>query len=208
MNKQGTLDCRQCRQRYAILRSVLETFDIINCEHKDWWWRLIGHTAMVYRDNATGQIFVYESTSLNKFTGISGVQLTPMRIWLKYYPGKVFVRRVLFEEPKYFRFTAHIKLQGHIEKYRGTPYPDMNDPEQRQFVINAALDLPAGIGLNPDRHDIMFCTQLVVDAWQEAGLYKGDWPPSEWQPDDMRQGGRFERRLVKGVSLGKELRLK
>ncbi len=209
MNKQGTLPKNECCGRYAAVRSSLGTFDIINTEHKDWFWRFIGHTAMVYRDFLTGQVSVYESTTLNKFNGVSGVQLTPMRPWLAYYPGKVFVRRMIFEKDyDISRINYRSSIEQHIQKYRGTPYPDLNDPKQKQFVIDSAIDLPFGIGKNPDRHDIFFCTQLVADAWQERGLYIGEEPPSEWQPDDMRPGGKFEKQLAPGVSLGKEIRIK
>lgn len=221
MNRQGTLSRSECAGRYAAVRSQLNTFDVINCEHNNWLLRAIGHTAMIYKELATGQIFVYESTELNKFTGIKGVQLTPMRLWLHYYPGKVFVRQFYKEgEPReyipIFSWSLYNKrmvmaarsIQKHIKKYRGTPYPDLSDPRQAMFVANAAIDLPMGIGENPDRHDIFFCTQLVVDALQYCGLYIGDEPPSEAQPDDTRPGGRIEKQLAKGLSLGKEIRLK
>ena len=208
LNKQGTIPKPQSAMRYTAIRSSLNTFDIINCEHKDLFWRLIGHTAMVYRDAATGQVSVYESTSLNKFSGISGVQLTPMRIWLGHYPGKVFVRRLIIDNALNSEYNRQLRAEAHIKKYRGVPYPDIKDPEQRRFLINSVIDLPLGIGLNPDRHDIFFCTHLVVDVWQDGGLYTGDWPPSEWQPDDMRDGGKFECRLAEGLKLGKEIRIK
>ncbi len=209
MNKQGTIPKPQSAMQYTAMRNSLNTFDVINCEHKDWFWRLVGHTAMVFRDKLTGQVGVYESTSLNKFSGISGVQLTPMRIWLKHYPGKVKVRRLFVDEDDtYSKYHRQLRAEAHIEKFRGVPYPDLSDPKQRRFLINSAIDLPLEIGLNPDRHDIMFCTQLVVDDYQDAGLYIGDWPPSEWQPDDMREGGKFEKRLAPGLRLGKEIRIK
>ncbi len=219
MNRQGTLSKSECCGRYAAVRSSLGTFDIINTEHKDWFWRFIGHTAMVYRDFLTGLISVYESTTRNKFNGLSGVQLTPMRLWLAHYPGKVLVRgfycnkrnKGYFDYPelqKRLLLKEKPTVEQHIQKFRDTPYPDLKDPKQRQFVIDAAIDLPFGIGQNPDRHDIMFCTQLVVDAYQDCGLYTGEEPPSEWQPDDMRPGGEFEKQLAEGVSLGKEIRIK
>lgn len=207
--KQQTIPKDQTAGRYAAARSSLNTYDIINCEHKDWFWRMIGHTATVYKDYMTGQVSVYESTTLNKFNGFSGVQLTPMRLWLYNYPGKVFVRRMIIEDPKIEpKFRQNIMAEAHIEKFRGVPYPDLSDPKQRKFVFNAALDMPFGIGANPDRHDIMFCTQLVADFWQDGGLYIGDEPPAEFEPDDMREGGEFERQLVEGVVLNREMRLK
>ena len=209
MNKQMTLPKNESAGRYACVRSSLNSFDIINTEHKDWFWRWIGHTAVAYKDFHTGVIYVYESTTLNKFTGVSGVQLTPMRVWLRNYPGKVLVRRVILNsdfEP------AGIDSRGtasqHIKKYRGTPYPDLKDIKQKMFVANAAIDLPFGIGENPDRSDIFFCTHLVADFWRWRGYYIGEEPPSEFEPDDMRPGGKFERMLVKGVELGDEVRLK
>ena len=217
MNKQGTMPARQSAEKYAAARHNLQTFDIINTEHKDLLWRLIGHTAMIYRDIATGVIYVYESTTRNKFNGFSGVQLTPMRLWLQHYPGKVFVRQLYKETDKYRLLFASvgaasrwalIEIQRHIHKFRGVPYPDLSDPKQKQFVINSAIDLPFGIGQNVDRHDIFFCTQLVADAYQDCKLYTGEQPPSEWQPDDTRSGGDFEKQLAEGLVLGKEIRIK
>ncbi len=209
MNRQGTLSRCECAGRYAAVRNSLGSYDIINTEHKEWFWRLIGHTAMVYRDMLTDMIFVYESTTLNKFTGISGVQITPMRLWLAHYPGKVLVRKMIFAAGyDSGSIQIHRSIEEHIRKFRGVPYPDLSDPKQKQFVIDAAIDLSFGIGQNVDRHDIMFCTHLTVDAWQDRGFYIGEEPPSEWQPYDMRPGRRFEKQLAPGVSLGKEVRLK
>lgn len=209
MNRQGTLSKKECCGRYAAVRDSLDTFDIINTEHKNWVMRMIGHTAMVYRDLLTGQVNVYESTTLNKFSGISGVQLTPMRLWILHYPGKVFVRRVVFSNDyDSGAIDCRRTIEQHINRFRGVPYPDLDDPKQKQFVIDAAIDLPFGIGKNPDRHDIMFCTHLTVDAWQDRGFYTGKLPPSEWQPDDTRPGHGFERQLAEGVSLAKEVRIK
>ncbi len=212
MNKQGTIPIGQAEKRYTAIHSSLNTFDVINCEHKDWFWRLIGHTAMVYRDVDTGQIMVYESTSLNKFSGISGVQLAPMRIWIRYYPGKVFVRRMMYKgKPLPYitdDYKFHPTLSDHIREHRGVPYPDLSDPKQALFLAYSAIDLPFGIGQNPDRHDIIFCTQLVVDAFQTCGLYTGDEVPAEFEPDDTRPGGKFEDMLTEGMELGNEIRIK
>jgi hypothetical protein len=212
MNKQGVVSRRIMDSRYSAIRCLLKTYDVINCEHKDLFWRIIGHTAMIYNDIATGQLFVYESTSLNKFTGIKGVQLTPLRLWLRYYPGKVKVRRMMFaeelrHEEEKIRFLSQLKIREHIKRFRGVPYPDLSDPVQRDFLLNSAIDLPFGLAENQDRHNIFFCTHLVVDAWQDGGLYIGDQVPPEYEPDDMREGGSFEKHLKKGVYLDKELDL-
>ncbi len=215
MNKQGTFKKVETNWRYAALRSYLNSFDIINTEHYKLFWRLIGHTAVIYKDFTTGVVYIYESTTQNKFSGLSGVQLTPMRVWLNNYPGKVFVRRVIIDDVfSWGNNTApssNNTIEQHIKKYRGTPYPDLSDRRQRNFVINAALDLPGplkGFGLNPDRDDIMFCTHLVADLWRWRGYYIGDEPPSEFEPDDTRPGGKFENQLVKGLSLDSEIRIK
>jgi len=220
MNRQGTLSKSDCLARYTAVRPTLDSFDVINTEHKDWFWRMVGHTAMVYKCPATGQLFVYESTSLNKFTGFSGVQLTPMRMWLRQYPGKVFVRRLICkrrpeETNRYLYFDGNLpvcdmQLARHIKKYRGVPYPDLSDPVQRDFLLNSAIDLPLGIGQNKNRDDIFFCTHLVAHAYDYCGLF--DHPKeiitSEFQPDDTREGGTFEMILRKGLALDKEIQLK
>ena len=69
---------------YLKARDQLPTFTIINCRQHSWFWRFIGHTAILYKDSFTGQLQVFESTTLNKFTGKSGVQLTPFGTWLSH----------------------------------------------------------------------------------------------------------------------------
>ncbi len=206
MFKKSTYSPAEVSRRYAAIRPHLGSFDIINCEHEEWFWRWIGHTAMVHKSVLTGQVNVYESTSRNKFSGISGVQLTPMRLWLMHYPGRVYVRRVVFA--KDYGGGGGSSLEDHIKKYRGVPYPDLSKKPQRRFLFNAVLDLPFGIGANQDREDIMFCSHLVAHAWRWRNYYEGEWPSSEFQPDDTREGGSFERMLINGISLWKEIRLK
>ena len=83
---------------YPDIRDKLSTFTIINCEHKELFFRLIGHTAVVYKCCETGQIMVFESNiTVSQITGKSGVRLTPMGKWLSEYKGKVFVRTLEFD---------------------------------------------------------------------------------------------------------------
>ena len=80
---------------YLEIRDRLSTFTIINCEHHNLLYRLIGHTAVVYECHETGQFMVFESA-----VGV-GVRLTPMGKWLSDYNGKVFVRIPEFTHPNY-----------------------------------------------------------------------------------------------------------
>lgn len=44
LNKQGTIPCKESAGQYAAVRATLDTYDIVNCEHKicssvrSWWW--------------------------------------------------------------------------------------------------------------------------------------------------------------------------
>lgn len=204
------------KEKYDDIKDSLQTFDILNCEPKGLFWKLVGHTAMVYRCRETGQLFVYESTQRGSSDSLSGVQLRPMREWLA-SRDKVFVRRVTFDymqlpagSPLLSRGNAELKCQQHIRQNRGKEYPDLRKPRWIWFLINAALDLPWKSRLrNPDIDFVMFCTMLLGDCWRFCGLSKKELLPSELEPDDMRPGEDyfFTAYLNEGVNIGEEIEI-
>lgn len=194
---------------YRTLRPYLSTFDILNCRHKDLFWRLIGHTATIYADKNTNTVFVYESTQM-KHAADSGVQLRPMSSWLRAYPGEVFVRKVYISDSDMAR-EALAKAQQHIKQYRGTPYPALNTRQGRLFLLRSAWDsrIFRTASTNEDTDRWFFCTMLVVHLLRFCGLVKPEVNPAELEPDDMRPGGKFERDcLFDGIWVGDEVRLK
>ena len=110
---------------YLKYRDQMDNFDVLCCENKNLLTRFIGHTAVIYKNDA-GQLMVLESTSLNKFSGIKGVQLTPLGLWLQHYNGKVYWRKWIwnFDEINPVKYNVAINAFKHfIKKHRDTSYP-------------------------------------------------------------------------------------
>ena len=92
----------------------LNTFDILLCSGTPLLSRIIrrtnrimgytkaeskiSHVAMIYQENESLP-FVFESTSLNKWSGKDGVQLNPFSKWITNYPGRVWVRNLFHNKP-------------------------------------------------------------------------------------------------------------
>ena len=192
---------------YSRIRDTLGSFDIINTEHRDLFLRWIGHTAMVYRSPETGQLSVYESTTQNKFSGKSGVQLTPMGLWLHHYPGRVKIRRVTI--PDHIFCGARDRLQSHIRRYRGSSYPDLKTRWGRWLLIKAKWDswLLKKQSTNPDIDSVFFCTHLFAHAWEYCYLTV-DIIATEFEPDDTRPGGKFVKYILPGIEIEDEIRIK
>jgi hypothetical protein len=162
---------------------------------------------MVFRDAGTGQISVLESTNFT-WTGISGVQLTPMGLWLDKYNGKVWVRRFI---PKYAddanKQIRRIALKRFIRKYRGTSYPNLGKWSGLKKLFFAWWD---GIftGKNKDCDREIYCTECVARAFKNAGYMADDTNPAEFIPKDIEQdNGKFHKELI-NCRLGKARRIK
>ena len=183
---------------YLEIRHRLSTFTIINCEHKNLFYRLIGHTAVVYKSLETGQLMVFESTRG------PGVRLTPMGKWVSEYPGKVFVRIPTYSNIMCAQAKAGIFIRDHL----GTSYPNLQTRSGRFKLYMAALDLKI-FGKDIFRYDGsdegIFCTMLVIMFLHCCGLMY-DVDAQEWEPDDVR-GGDIDMYL-KNVKYGKEIRIK
>lgn len=191
---------------YEQLRPILSTFDCIICEHKRLFWRLIGHTAGIYK-SSSGQLMVFESTSLNKWTGISGVQLNPLGTWLMHYPGKVFIRRIQYQfERRVFKEKLQ-KADGFIRKYRGTSYPDISTRKGRWYLIKSAWDsvIFEEASTNKDTEDWIFCTDLYVRWLKFCDITIKDITTSEFEPDDTYPGEKLDQVVSHGVSFGSQL---
>jgi len=206
---------------YSETRSMVDNYTILNCEHKRLLWRMIGHTAMIYRDWRTNTVYVYEST---KQGDQNGVQLHLFGDWLMRYPGKVYARVCTINGDRPGFYLQRL-LETHIRHYRGTSYPDLSKRQGRWFLIKAAWDseLLKKQSTNPDTDLSMFCTHLVGHAFRHGELttdtYRngfgfGPFNPAELQPDNTRgaekrrDGDLLERYLRDDVMLSKEIRIK
>jgi len=206
---------------YPEVRRTVDSYTILNTEHKSWFWRLIGHTAIIYVDPGTKKVFVYEATT-KSYTGVSGVQLHLFGEWLDNYPGRVYMRRVHFKGNQPVHWAAACrKLAKHIQKYCGTSYPDLSTRPGRWQLIKAAWDswLFPKQSTNPDTDTDMYCTKLVGHAFRFGDMVRDfpypprDYPPihynpSELEPDDTRDGDWFEMYLKSHVIIDQEVRIK
>jgi hypothetical protein len=175
---------------YIEIRGKLPTFTTINCVQDNWLWKRIGHTAILYKDTFTGQLMVLESTTLNKFSGKSGVQMMPFGAWLDRYPGKVYARVPKFGDSSPGANAARdIMAADFIKEHLGSSYPDLKTMTGRFKLYMASLDFEwFGWDLFTYKGDDdgIFCTMLVVMMLQACGLFAKRGDAEEYEPDDTR----------------------
>lgn len=193
--------------------TFFDTFDILNCVQpfritrpvSSLIWRGIGHTAVIYRHPTTYIPYVLESTTRNK-NGKSGIQLTPLTDWLNETTHEVYWRRAFVLGSYTFREAA----EAWLAKYKDTPYPNLKSRWGRFFLIKSKLDfgnpLVKELFTNPDIDWTMFCTMAVAHFYRFCGLWNGN--PAEMEPDDCRDGGKFEKGLRDCCYLMSEVRIK
>lgn len=183
---------------YLRYRGLMDNFDVLCCENRNWLYRFIGHTAVIYKNDA-GQLMVFESTSLNKFSGIKGVQLTPLGLWLHHYNGKVYWRRWMWDDPC---MTCTTDFKAFIKKYRGTSYP--SGRKGAWLLFKAWWDSPflKKFSRNAPTTAVIFCSHLIGLLF-EAVNFKGKIlgvPASELLPEDFREDGYID--VVVGNDIG------
>ena len=190
---------------YAQAREMATSFSILNCQAKRWPFRWIGHTAMIYREQMTNTVWVYESTQTGD---ADGVRLVLFSQWLRDYPGKVWLRRCQINNGVTKR-RAQAALRRHIKGYRGTPYPNLKKAKGILFLIRAAWDscLFKKASTNTDTDGYFFCTHLVAHTFRWVPMVKRGYVAAEFEPDDMRDGS-FDDWLWAVVDLEPEVRIK
>ena len=195
---------------YPEIRDRLSTFTIINCEHKNPFYKWIGHTAVVYRCLETGQLMVLESN-----VGV-GVHLTPMGKWLNEYPGKVFVRIPKFDFKETVlgkticMMTLEMLATEFIKSHLGSSYPNVKTWSGKMKLILSALDFDI-FGDDLFKYDGndegIFCTMLVIMFLQYCGLMNNETLACEWEPDNTRVDFTMAHCLI-NCKYGKEIRIK
>ncbi len=183
---------------YLKYREQMGNFDVLCCEPKKWIYKFVGHTAVIYKNNA-GQLMVFESTSLNKFSGIKGVQLTPLGLWLQHYNGKVWWRKWVWTGTDSGmgmgdiirnRSAAIWAFRRFIKKYRGTSYP--SGREGAWLLFKAWWDSPLlkKFSRNPVTTTVIFCSHLVGMLFAAVNFIEimTFMPASELIPKDFRKG--------------------
>ena len=197
---------------YLKYRDQMGNFDVLCCENRNWLYKFIGHTAVIYKNDA-GQLMVLESTSLNKFSGIKGVQLTPLGLWLLHYKGKVYWRKWVWEESVRIidQRYAKYKFNRFIEEYRGTSYP--SGRKGAWLLFKAWWDSPflKKFSRNPVTTAVIFCSHLVGMLFAAVKFIEimAFLPASELIPKDFRQGGFVDQFTLKDMGhLDKEILIK
>lgn len=193
--------------KYSDIAPSLQTGDILTCEQHDWFWRLIGHTATIYRDSLTNMLSCFESTSISRVSGIKGVQLNPLGLWLDKYPGKVRVRQC----QKLAGFEPKGKPEDFIQKYRGSSYPNTKTRAGRWKLILAAIDVEIfghNIAAYHGKDKGIFCTELVVMFLRHLGIMQEKGLPAwEYEPDDFTK--RFiNDQMCPLIVYGEQIRIK
>ncbi len=185
---------------YLKYRDQMDNFDVLCCENKSLLTRFIGHTAVIYK-NAAGQLMVFESTSLNKFSGIKGVQLTPLGLWLQHYNGKVWWRKWIWDKTISHltighRAVAERKFRDFIKKYRGTSYP--SGRKGAWLLFKAWWDSPflKKFSRNPITTAVIFCSHLVGMLFEAIKFCELEVSASELIPDDFREKGYVDNQLI------------
>jgi hypothetical protein len=172
---------------YLKYRDQMGNFDVLYCEHKSLWTRFIGHTAVIYKNDA-GQLMVFESTSLNKFSGIKGVQLTPLGLWLSHYNGKVYWRKWVWAKDATRSLDAEIEFELFIQEHRGTSYP--SGRKGAWLLFKAWWDSPflKKFSRNAATTAVIFCSHLVGMLFNAVKFIdiRPSVPASELIPDDFR----------------------
>ncbi len=172
---------------YLKYRDQMGNFDVLYCRNKSWFTRFIGHVAVIYKNDA-GQLMVLESTSLNKFSGIKGVQLTPMGLWLSHYNGKVYWRKWVWggEYPR--KVKAGRIFAEFIKEHRGTSYP--SGRKGAWLLFKAWWDSPflKKFSRNPVTTAVIFCSHLVGMLFEAVNFVDMllAVPASELVPEDFR----------------------
>jgi hypothetical protein len=198
---------------YLKCRDQLPIFTILNCISWKLPYKWIGHTAIVFVDPITGQVMVFESTTLNKWTGKSGVQMMPMGAWLAHYPGKVYARVPKFgDSSKGAEAARELMAADFIKEHLGSSYPDLKTRTGRFKLYLSALDFRL-FGRDwftyTGKDNGIFCTMLVIMMLQACDLFDKRMSPNEYEPDDTRKYDNysFSQRL-EHVVYKEEIRLK
>lgn len=201
---------------YEDARKQVNTFDILLCNPDNWFWKAIGHTAMVVRDYEKDIVYVWESTTQG-CTGKSGTQLVLFSDWWNFRKPEVWLRK--WNNLRGGRFPFMVRLLDiYIQRFRGVPYPDLKSVDGLWYMIKSSL-WPDKI--RPDKVDLVrrHCTDRVCNTLLHCDILDTDlitetaepdnmwydlknvykYPPKHWRIDDFKS---------KQLTLEREVRIK
>jgi hypothetical protein len=183
MNLQS-LDLILCKGKSKLSRYIQKTQEFAGADKAD---AEFTHVAAVKRPmfdshwfdltfSNTG-IFVQESTTLNKFSGKKGVQLSHFGLWLKNYNGEVYIRKLDFTRSVDF----HHKDDVFWFKVKGTPY-ESGIPGGIELLL-CALRLHRYIPwYTPMKSKELHCTELNSERMDCHELWECQIQPNRMPP--------------------------
>jgi hypothetical protein len=158
---------------------------------------------------------IFESTTLNKFSMQSGVQLHAFGGWLNRCPGKVFARIPTFynhADGIDHNFRRRRLAEEFIRMYLGSSYPDLKTLAGKLKLVFSALDFKIfGVDIfeYKGNDDGIFCTMLVIKMLQYCEIFYDQMNPAEFKPDDLRGNNQaFEGNVCLFTDYADEIRLK
>ena len=194
-------------------RMNLESLDQIVCSGNGklskkikWFNRLTGIKGEAAEITHVGQVIggrakrVFESTTLNKFSGKRGVQTNYFDKWLKYYNGRVWIRKIFIED-EVSRAVYESSFKVFANKLIGTDY-ESGIPALWELVL-------CGLRLHKvPALDKLHCTETNIYTLQELGLFDPEVLPNNYPPHTFWTGGDVERGLLPEAKLGVPIRIK
>ncbi len=180
LNLQG-LDIILCAGNSGMSRKI-QTFQRLTGAPKE--AARISHVAGIYKHVDMKTLHVQESTTLNKFNGVEGVQMSLLPQWLKAYDGEVWIRQLCFYRSKEF---YDIDGQFWLD-HKDDPYENGIPGAVELFLCGLRLHR-AVRWINPDYKPSLtkepHCTELKAKRIQQHGLWNKEiainrMPPWVW----------------------------
>ena len=196
---------------------ALDTLDILLCSGEGRFSRIIqranklavyagvdasiSHVALVLKTSSL--VWVFESTTMNKYCGKSGVQINVFDEWLENYKGSVYVRKIHCERPEGIDNWMAEQVGRPYENGLGgllelltvyTPHQWLNKTKFGRWL--------RGKLRTPEVH----CSEIDAECLQKFGLMMAirvnKLPPPLWF------GSMLDKLMVRGVEIGFPIKLK
>ena len=138
------------------------------------------HVAVAWMMPEYDMLCIFESTMLSSLANVDtgeprkGVQIVPASTKIEGYNGDVYVRG-LFKVDITPKIPDLVKFRRQVN---GRPYE-----QDALELAKAALDGP--FGQNTEDLSSLFCSELVAEFYQVAGLLGSSTPSNEYIPDDF-----------------------
>lgn len=180
LNLKG-LDIILCAGESSMSRKI-QTFQRLTGAPKE--AARISHVAGIYKIPSTNALRVQESTTLNKFNGVKGVQMSLLPQWLRAYDGELWVKQFCFQRNKSF----YDKDRKFWLEHKDDPY-ESGIPGTMELLL-CGLRLHRAVrwinpSYTPNFTEEPHCTELKAKRIQQHGLWNKEivinrMPPWMW----------------------------